>query len=54
MVLLKYHHNVYIFSLSYNINIFHINHLLLMGKEMLSTCMLDLENECKPNLFVQN
>ncbi len=25
-----------------------------MGKEMLSTCMLDLENECKHNLFVQN
>ncbi len=37
----------------HNIDIYHDIHLPLMGKEMLSTCLLDLENEGKHN-FVHN
>ncbi len=33
--------------MSYNIGIYHDINLPLMGKEMLSTCLLDLENERK-------
>lgn len=33
------------------IDIYHNNHLPLMRKEMFSTYLLDLENECKDNLF---
>ncbi len=40
------------FPMSYNIDIYHDINLPLMGKEMLSTCLLDLENEGKHN-FVQ-
>ncbi len=46
------YHNIF-FSISYNIDIYHDIHLPLMGKEMLSTCLLDLENEGKHN-FVHN
>ncbi len=46
------YHNIF-FSMSYNIGIYHDINLPLMGKEMLSTCLLDLENEGKHN-FVQN
>ncbi len=38
------------FSISYNIDIYHDINLPLMGKEMLSTCLLDRENEGKHNL----
>uniref|UniRef100_A0A8C2DXL9 Inverted formin, FH2 and WH2 domain containing n=1 Tax=Cyprinus carpio TaxID=7962 RepID=A0A8C2DXL9_CYPCA len=38
------------FPISYNMN----SRLLLMGKEMLSACLSDLENECKHNLFMDS
>ncbi len=46
-----YHNNF--FSMSYHIGIYHDVNLPLMGKEMLSTCLLDLENEGKHN-FIHN
>ncbi len=36
--------------MSYNIGIYHDINLPLMEMEMLSTCLLDLENEGKHNL----
>lgn len=41
----------FIFSKSYDSDIYHNMHLLWMGKEMLFTSLLDLENECR-ELFV--
>ncbi len=51
LIKIGYHNNF--FSISYNIDIYHGIHLPVMGKEMLSTCLLDLENEGKHN-FVHN
>ncbi len=45
------YHNIYIFFISYNIDIYHDIYLPLMGKEILSTCLLDFENEGKHNMF---
>ncbi len=36
--------------MSCNIDIYHINSLLI-GLEILSTCLLDLESGCEQNLF---
>ncbi len=48
----KNYHNI-LFSISRNIDMYDI-HLPLMGKEMLSTCLLHLKSAWKYYLFINN
>lgn len=45
-----YYYTIYIFHISYNIDIYHNINLPLMSKEMLSICLLENEH----NLLVHN